>query len=120
MHGEPLAYFRGAFGRLERVKELAAYDAVREWVLRRRTPLRHELDPAVIAAETKSDPQNVHNALVKLTAESLVTRGDKGEFLPTPITHELIDSVYDGRAHDRARRAREPLRASSPRRTSRS
>lgn len=97
-NGEPLAYFRGTFGRLERVKELAVYNAVREWVLRRRTPLRHELDPAVIAAETKSDPQNVHNALVKLTAESLVTRGDKGEFLPTPITHELIDSVYDGRA----------------------
>lgn len=95
--GEPLAYFRGAFGRLERVKELAAYVAVRDWVLGRRTPLHHALDPVEIAAESKSDPHNIHNALVKLTAESLVIRGDKGEFLPAPINCELTDSVYDGR-----------------------
>jgi flavin reductase (DIM6/NTAB) family NADH-FMN oxidoreductase RutF/DNA-binding GntR family transcriptional regulator len=95
--GEPLAYFRGAFGRLERVKEIAAYDAVRDWVLGRRTPLGSTLDPVEIAAQAKSDPHNVHNALVKLTAESLVIRGDKGEFLSAPITRELTDSVYDGR-----------------------
>ncbi|MFD1214149.1 flavin reductase [Arthrobacter sp. GCM10027362] len=95
---EPLAYYRGTFGRLERVKELAAYDAVRDWVLHRRTPLGQELEPAVIAAAVKSEADHVHNALVKLTAEALVTRGDKGGFLPAPITHELMDSVYDGRA----------------------
>ncbi|NKX54203.1 flavin reductase [Arthrobacter mobilis] len=95
---EPLAYYRGTFGRLERVKELAAYDAVREWVLHRRTPLGQELDPAAIAAEVKADPNHVHNALVKLTAEALVTRGRQAEFLPTPITRGLMDSVYDGRA----------------------
>ncbi|MCG2621444.1 flavin reductase [Arthrobacter sp. I2-34] len=95
---EPLAYYRGTFGRLERVKELAAYDAVRDWVLHRRTPLGEELDPAQIAAALKADADHVHNALVKLTAESLVSRADNGGFLPTPITHELIESVYDGRA----------------------
>ena len=96
--GEPLAYFRGTFGRLERVKELAAYNAVRDWVLRRTTPLGQDLDPAAIAVQIRSDADHVHNALVKLSAESLVHRGDDGGFLPTPITHDLIDSVYDGRA----------------------
>lgn len=95
---EPLAYYRGTFGRLERVKELAAYDAVRTWVLHRRTPLGEALDPEFIAAEVRSDANNVHNALVKLSAEALVTRADNGRFTPTPITEELINSVYDGRA----------------------
>src|SRR3954447_18506745 len=74
---EPLAYYRGTFGRLERVKELAAYDAVREWVQRRRTPLGEELDPAAIAAAIKADADHVHNALVKLMAEALVIRNDR-------------------------------------------
>lgn len=94
----PLAYYRGTFGRLERVKELAAYDAVRDWVLHRRTPLGEALEPEFIAGEVRSDANNVHNALVKLSAESLVTRGEDGRFTPTPITEELINSVYDGRA----------------------
>ena len=95
---EPLAYYRGTFGRLERVKELAAYDAVRDWVLHRRTPLGAELDPAAIAVEIKADADHVHNALVKLMAEALVVRNDRGGYQPTPITDELIESVYDGRA----------------------
>ena len=33
--GEPLAYYRGSFGRLSGIKETAAYEGTRDWVLRR-------------------------------------------------------------------------------------
>ncbi len=95
---EPLAYYRGTFGRLERVKELAAYDAVRDWVLHRRTPVGEALVPEQIAVEIRSDANNVHNALVKLSAEGLVSRGGDGQFAPTPMTEALINSAYEGRA----------------------
>jgi 4-nitrophenol 2-monooxygenase / 4-nitrocatechol 4-monooxygenase, reductase component len=95
---EPLAYYRGTFGRLERVKELAAYESVRNWVLHRRTPLGEELAPAAVAVEIKAEPHHVHNALVKLNAEGLVTRNEQGGYQPTPMTEDLVASFYDGRA----------------------
>jgi len=95
---EPLAYYRGTFGRLERVKELAAYDDVRSWVLHRRTPLGEDLEAAAIAVEIKTETHHVDNALVKLTAEGLVARTDQGGYQATPMTEALVGSFYDGRA----------------------
>lgn len=95
---QPLAYYRGTMGRLEPVKELSCYNAVREWVLLRRTPLGEALDPEAIAEQVRAEPVQVQNALVKLSSEALVARNDTGAFVPTPITDELIASVYDGRA----------------------
>ncbi|QTG81297.1 flavin reductase [Arthrobacter crystallopoietes] len=95
---QPLAYYRGTMGRLEPVKELAAYNAVRDWVLLRKTPLGQNLNPADIAVQIRAEADQVQNALVKLTTEALVSRTEDGAFVPTPITCELIESVYDGRA----------------------
>lgn len=95
--GEPLAYYRGTFGRLERGEEKAAYDATRNWVLQRRTRLGEVLDASEIAATLAIDPVLVHGALITLTAESLVSRGDDGHFYPTPIDEALIDNLFDAR-----------------------
>ncbi|MFV0375002.1 flavin reductase [Microbacterium sp.] len=96
--GEPLAYYRGTFGRLVRGQEKAAYDATRDWVLRRRTPLGETLDAADLAAELGMDPVLINTALISLTAEALVTRTDDGSLTPTPITPAFIDNLYDARS----------------------
>jgi flavin reductase (DIM6/NTAB) family NADH-FMN oxidoreductase RutF len=96
--GEPLAYYKGTFGRLQAGRERAAYDATRDWVLRRRTPLGQPLDAADVAAELNIDPVHIHNALITLTGEALVTRTPEGTLVPTPITPAFIDNLYDARS----------------------
>lgn len=95
---EPLAYFRGTMGRLERVKELAAYEGVRDWVLKRRTALHDELDVAAIAESLRTDEDQVRAALVKLVTEDLVQPTDDGGYVQVPITQSYLEAAYDGRA----------------------
>jgi flavin reductase (DIM6/NTAB) family NADH-FMN oxidoreductase RutF len=95
---QPLAYYRGTMGRLERVLEAKAYDGVRDWVLKRQTALGSVLDPVAIAETIRSEPEQVQNALVKLTAEGLVMRNDQGFLEPQPITADITGAAYDGRA----------------------
>jgi len=95
--GEPLAYYRGRFGALAQSREAAAYDAVRHWVLRRRTPLDERIEPSALAAALDTDASFVYNALVRLVAEGLVMRVDGG-YAPTPVTDALVDNLYDARA----------------------
>ncbi|WP_417235671.1 flavin reductase [Arthrobacter sp.] len=95
---EPLAYYRGTMGRLEPTKELAAYQATRNWVLLRTSPLGEDLDVDAIAAASRADADHVANALVKLESEHLVFRTETGKYQTKPITAELTDSAYDSRA----------------------
>ncbi|QEP08598.1 flavin reductase [Glutamicibacter sp. ZJUTW] len=95
---EPLAYYRGTMGRLEPTKELAAYQATRNWVLLRTSPLGEDLDIDAIAAASRAEADHVANALVKLESEHLVFRTETGKYQPKPITAELTDSAYDSRA----------------------
>lgn len=95
--GEPLAYYRGAFGKLERVQEVSAYDSTRDWVLSRRTPLGETIDIDALASTLRVEPALVNNALIRLTAESLVIRHDDGTFSPAPMTTELVDNLYTAR-----------------------
>lgn len=95
--GEPLTYFRGNFGRLERIRENTAYAAVRKTVLTRTTRPGETLDVEATAAGLRVDPEDVHNALIRLSAEGLATRTEDGSFTPTPITIELATSLFDAR-----------------------
>ncbi|GAA4430921.1 hypothetical protein GCM10023169_34890 [Georgenia halophila] len=97
--GRPLAYFRGSFGRLDRLREQDTYDQVRRLVLQRDVPVGQELDVDVLAATFDARPDDVHNALVKLSMESLVERDPDGRFMPTPINVDLIENLYDARAN---------------------
>lgn len=96
--GEPLAYYRGRFGALERSREAAAYAQVRHWVLRRRTPLGDEVDILTVATDLDADASFVYNALMRLATEGLVNQTGTGGFTPTPVTATLVDSLYDARA----------------------
>ncbi len=96
--GNPLAYYRGTFGRLESVRELDTYRKARGWVLSRSTPSGEELDIQEVVDVLKVEPDDVFNALVKLTTEGLVSRTDSGAFAVTPITAEISDGLYEGRA----------------------
>lgn len=95
--GEPLAYYRGTFGNLERALETAAYEGTREWVLRRHTPLHHRIDVHDVATHLRLEPTLVDNALIRLAAESLVHAVDRGVYEPTPMTAELVDKLYGDR-----------------------
>jgi len=93
----PLTYFRGRFGRLEQAKELAAYQALRDWVLTRQVPTDEALDLPQLVETLQIDPENLSQALVKLSLEKLVTRRDDGSFVSTPVTVEVTDRLFDAR-----------------------
>lgn len=96
--GEPLTYFRGTFGRLERAREAAAYLAVRDWVLARNIPTGDAIDEDMVAEQLDLDKPHVHGALIKLTSEYLVSRSSDGTFASTVISAETAASLFDARA----------------------
>lgn len=95
--GEPLAYYRGAFGNIERALETAAYEGTRDWVLRRRTPLGEAINVEAIASSLRLESTLVSNALIRLATESLVHPTDTVHFEPTALTAELVDKLYGDR-----------------------
>lgn len=94
---EPLTYFRGKFGRLERVREAAAYQSLRDWVLSRQAPAGESLDLREVASTLDIESEHLSTALLKLASEHLVTRTPDGGFAPTPITVEMADGLFDAR-----------------------
>ena len=80
--GEPLTYFRGKFGRLERVQEHEVYLRVRQWVLSRPLAPGQPIDEAELALQLDADGAYVRNALIRLMTESLVGRDDDGPSHP--------------------------------------
>lgn len=95
--GEPLAYYRGTFGKLEQALETAAYEGTRDWVLRRRTRLHETIDVVEVAAALRLDPTLINNALIRLATESLVNTTEGGTFEPTPMTPALVENLYGAR-----------------------
>ena len=95
--GAPLTYFRGRFGRLESAREEEAYAAVRAWVLTRRVPLDHALEPTELATSMDLEPAHVAYALVRLAGEHVVSRTTDGRYLPIPLTVELADQLFGAR-----------------------
>lgn len=95
--GEPLAYYRGTFGKLEHALETAAYEGTRDWVLRRRTPLHEAIDITEVARALRLDPTLINNALIRLATESLVHTTEGGAYEPTPMTPALVENLYGAR-----------------------
>ncbi len=95
--GTPLTYYRGRFGRLESVREEEAYQAVRGYVLARRCPLDRPLEPAEVAEELGIEPTHVTYALVRLAGDNVVSRNADSRFIPTPLTVELADQMFQAR-----------------------
>ena len=94
---EPLTYFRGRFGRLERAREAEAYHVLRDWVLARKVPTGEPLDLLALSSTLDLELEHLSTALLRLSSENLVSRADDGGFRATPITVEMADGLFDAR-----------------------
>lgn len=94
---DPLTYFRGRFGRLERAREAEAYRSLRDWILARKVPTGQTLDLSGLAQVLEAEPEHLSTALLRLSSENLVTRTEEGRFQPTPITVEMADGLFNAR-----------------------
>lgn len=94
---EPLTYFRGRFGRLERAREADAYRALRDWILARETPTGEPLDLGGLSSRLEVEVEHLSTAVLRLTSENLLTRTDDGGFRATPITIEMAEGLFDAR-----------------------
>jgi flavin reductase (DIM6/NTAB) family NADH-FMN oxidoreductase RutF len=95
--GAPLAYFRGAFGRIEEPQDRAVYDEVRDRVMDRRLALGQALETDALADELHVEPSAVYHALTKLAVEGLLSRDPDKGYVVTPITVETSDQTFDAR-----------------------
>lgn len=94
---DPLTYFRGRFGRLERAREAEAYRSLRDWILARKVPTGQTLDLSGLAQVLETEPEHLSTALLRLSSENLLTRTEEGRFQPTPITVEMADGLFNAR-----------------------
>ena len=95
--GSPLAYFRGSFGRIELDSHTRALQILREHVVTRQVPLDTALDVTALAAELELPAQHVHQALLTLEAEGLVSRRGENELVVTPVDRRLAEEAFRAR-----------------------
>lgn len=96
--GNPLAYFRGTFGRFEQALDEVVYQELRDRVLDRRVALGESLAIERLAEELGVARAPVYHALQKLRAEGLVSADQENGYVVTPITVALAWHSYDARA----------------------
>lgn len=96
--GEPLTYYRGAFGRFEHDAAEQAYAMLRQHVLQRETPADATLDLMVLAESSRSRPEYLRQASVRLEAEGLVRRSADGSVAVAPISAELARGFFAAQA----------------------
>jgi flavin reductase (DIM6/NTAB) family NADH-FMN oxidoreductase RutF/DNA-binding GntR family transcriptional regulator len=91
--GNPLAYFRGSFGRMETAPDAAALHAVRDYVVGTVSDVAVPLDAESIAAELEIEVGRSYQALVALVAEGLVRRTG-ATFEVEPVPDQVIFDYY--------------------------
>lgn len=91
--GHPLAYFRGAFGRMQTAPDASVLRLVRDRILELGADVSKDLDHEELAAELDVEPGLVHRALGALTEEGLVTR-EKGRFTLPPVPEPVLYDHY--------------------------
>lgn len=95
--GTPLAYFRGTFGRIELDLTSQALDLVRRSVVSREYALDRPLDAGTMAHDLALPQQLVHQALLTLLAEGLVTRDPGGRLTITAVDQRLYEQAFRAR-----------------------
>jgi len=96
--GNPLAYYRGSFGRFAEALDDSVYQELRERVLRRALPLGESITVDDLAAELDVGRAPVFRALQQLRSDGLVTPHRDRGFTVTPITVSSAWEAYDARA----------------------
>jgi flavin reductase (DIM6/NTAB) family NADH-FMN oxidoreductase RutF/DNA-binding FadR family transcriptional regulator len=95
--GAPLAYFRGSFGRIELDANAHALELLREHVITRRLALDTPLDVVTLAAEHELPAAHVHQTLLTLEAEGLVSRRGESELVVTPVDRRTAEQAIRAR-----------------------
>lgn len=95
--GAPLAYYRGRFGRLDLAQDEQAYEQLRPRLLNRSLPIGEPLQIEALATELDAPTGAILQALVKLTGEGLVARGEEGSFVVAPLTFGTVEDAFRAR-----------------------
>jgi 4-nitrophenol 2-monooxygenase / 4-nitrocatechol 4-monooxygenase, reductase component len=95
--GDPLAYFRGRFGRFELGQDATAYEHLRHLVVSRTLPLDGGLDADDLAARLGTPASAVHYAMTRLMGEGLVGRDPQRGYVLVPLDTRASDEAFDGR-----------------------
>ncbi|HEY7621925.1 MAG TPA: flavin reductase [Solirubrobacteraceae bacterium] len=95
--GTPLAYFRGGFGRVELTADGRAFAMLREAVLHRTLPVDAQLAVADLAERLGLTRPHVHQALLRLEGEGLVTRDGASVFRLVAVDAASSDAAFDAR-----------------------
>jgi flavin reductase (DIM6/NTAB) family NADH-FMN oxidoreductase RutF/DNA-binding GntR family transcriptional regulator len=91
--GNPLAYYRGSFGRMETAPDAAALHAVRDYVVGAVSDVSVPLDVERISAELDVEVGRTYQALAALANEGLVRRSG-ASFEVEPVPDQVIFDYY--------------------------
>ncbi|MFT4468886.1 flavin reductase [Arthrobacter sulfonylureivorans] len=91
--GHPLAYFRGAFGRMQMAPDASVLREVRERIITTVNEVDQAIDLDRWAAELAVGVDLVHRALIALVSEGLVRR-EAGQFVIAPVPESIIFESY--------------------------
>lgn len=93
--GDPLAYFRGSFGRLSSSQDEQLCEVLRRRVVQDDLRAGERLDVGALAGELGAPRDAVYHALMQLRAEGLATRGDDGGFAVLQPSLQTALDVFD-------------------------
>jgi len=91
--GNPLAYFRGSFGRMETAPDVTALRAVRDYVVAAVSDVSVPLDAERIAEQLDIEVGRAFRALVALVDEGLVRRAG-AVFEVEPVPDQVVFDYY--------------------------
>ena len=95
--GNPLAYYRGDFGRFEFGRDDAIYHGIRQRILRRDYPPGQPLEVDDLAREVNAEQAAVFYALTRLTGDALVDRDPDRGYVVVPVDVQASDEALDAR-----------------------
>jgi len=95
--GDPLAYFRGGFGRLEFDRDDQVYLRARGRVLSRRYPADTAVSLDDLAYELDVEKASAFYALTRLAVDGLVRRDPRRGYVVVPFDVRNSDEAFDAR-----------------------
>ncbi len=95
--GNPLAYYRGDFGRFEFGRDDAIYHDIRRRILRRDYPPGQPLEVDSLARELSVEQAAVFYALTRLTGDALVDRDPDRGYVVVPVDVQASDEALAAR-----------------------
>lgn len=96
--GEPLAYFRGKFGRFQFAANDDIYRQVRALIVERRYGANSVVDVTGLAVMLDVDEASAFYALTRLSEDGLLRRDPDRGYVVVPIDATTSDHAFDARA----------------------